>query len=99
MFLFKHRVRVFTLTYFYLLAAGHRALVPELSAALKKVGRPDIIVICGGVIPPADYEFLYANGASAIFGPGTKIPVAALDVVNLILKNHEGDDDATAQSN
>jgi len=81
------------------LAAGHRALVPELSAALKKVGRPDIIIICGGVIPPADYEFLYENGASAIFGPGTKIPVAALDVVNLILKNHEGDDDATAQSN
>merc|ERR1712018_516991 len=78
------------------LAAGHRALVPELSAALKKVGRPDIIVICGGVIPPADYEFLYENGASAIFGPGTKIPVAALDVANLILKNIDGDGDATA---
>merc|ERR1719221_1579259 len=72
------------------LAAGHRALVPELSAALRKVGRPDIIVICGGVIPPGDYDFLYENGASAIFGPGTKIPVAALDVVNLILKNIDG---------
>jgi len=81
------------------LAAGHRALVPELNAALKKVGRPDIIVICGGVIPPGDYDFLYENGASAIFGPGTKIPVAALDVVNLILKNIDGDGDATAQSN
>ena len=52
------------------LAAGHRALVPELVAALKKAGRPDVIVICGGVIPPGDYEFLYNNGASAIFGPG-----------------------------
>merc|ERR1719150_3228640 len=66
------------------LAAGHRALVPELNAALKKVGRPDIIVICGGVIPPGDYDFLYENGAGAIFGPGTKLPVAALEVVNLI---------------
>merc|ERR1719471_611594 len=69
------------------LAAGHRALVPELNAALKKVGRPDIIVICGGVIPPGDYDFLYENGCGAIFGPGTKIPVAAVDVINLILKN------------
>ena len=51
-------------------AAGHKALVPELSKALKKIGRPDIILICGGVIPPSDYEFLYTNGASAIFGPG-----------------------------
>merc|ERR1711874_659414 len=62
------------------LAAGHRSLVPELVEALKDAGRPDVIVIFGGVIPPADYEFLYENGASAIFGPGTKIPVAALDV-------------------
>lgn len=52
------------------LAAGHRALVPELVAALKAAGRPEIIVICGGVIPPQDYEFLYKSGASAIFGPG-----------------------------
>ena len=54
-------------------AAGHKALVPELSKALKKIGRPDIILICGGVIPPSDYEFLYTNGASAIFGPGTYV--------------------------
>ena len=52
------------------LAAGHRTLIPELVKALKDAGRPDVIVICGGVIPPQDYEFLYENGASAIFGPG-----------------------------
>lgn len=67
------------------LAAGHRTLIPELVKALHNVGRPDVIVICGGVIPPQDYEFLYKNGASAIFGPGTKIPIAALEVVNVIL--------------
>merc|ERR1712223_1507210 len=73
------------------LAAGHRTLVPELVKALKDAGRPDVIVICGGVIPPQDYEFLYQSGAAAIFGPGTKIPLAALDVVNLILDalNHD----------
>ena len=52
------------------LAAGHRTLIPELVKALKDAGRPDVIVICGGVIPPQDYEFLYESGASAIFGPG-----------------------------
>lgn len=66
------------------LAAGHRTLVPELVACLARLGRPDVLVICGGVIPPQDYEFLYKSGASAIFGPGTKLPVAALEVVNLI---------------
>merc|ERR1719346_120961 len=73
------------------LAAGHKTLVPELVKALKDAGRPDVIVICGGVIPPQDYDFLYENGAAAIFGPGTKIPLAALDVVNLILDalNHD----------
>ena len=66
------------------LAAGHRALVPELTKRLVEAGRPDILVICGGVIPPQDYDFLYKNGACAIFGPGTKLPVAALEVLNLI---------------
>lgn len=66
------------------LAAGHKTLVPELVRCLKDLGRPDIIIICGGVIPPQDYEFLYNSGAAAIFGPGTKLPVAALDVVNLV---------------
>ena len=66
------------------LAAGHKALVPELTRCLREMGRPDILVICGGVIPPQDYDFLFKNGASAIFGPGTKLPVAALEVLNLI---------------
>lgn len=66
------------------LAAGHRALVPELTRCLKEAGRPDILIICGGVIPPKDYDFLYQNGASAIFGPGTKLPLAAIDVISLI---------------
>merc|ERR1712228_508997 len=66
------------------LAAGHKALVPELTRCLKEAGRPDVLIVCGGVIPPQDYEFLYQNGASAIFGPGTKLPVAALDVLSLI---------------
>merc|ERR1719509_116558 len=66
------------------LAAGHKALVPELVKCLTSMGRPDIIIICGGVIPPQDYDFLYKSGASAIFGPGTKLPVAALEVLNVI---------------
>jgi len=66
------------------LAAGHKTLVPELVKSLSKLGRPDVLIICGGVIPPQDYDFLYNAGASAIFGPGTKLPLAALEVVNLI---------------
>ncbi|XP_068244660.1 methylmalonyl-CoA mutase, mitochondrial-like [Palaemon carinicauda] len=66
------------------LAAGHRTLVPELIKALNDLGRPDILVIAGGVIPPQDYEFLKECGTAAIFGPGTQIPVAALDVLSLI---------------
>ena len=62
------------------LAAGHKALVPDLVESLAKIGRPDIMIICGGVIPPQDYEFLYNAGVGAIFGPGTKLPVAALEV-------------------
>ena len=66
------------------LAAGHKALVPDLVASLAKLGRPDVLIICGGVIPPQDYDFLYKAGVGAIFGPGTKLPIAALEVVNLI---------------
>lgn len=68
------------------LAAGHKTLVPELIAELKKLGREDIIVICGGVIPAQDYEFLYNAGAKAIFGPGTVIPVAAQKIIEEIYK-------------
>ncbi len=63
------------------LAAGHKTLLPQLVGELKKHGREDIMVVCGGVIPAQDYEFLLKNGASAIFGPGTVIPVSAQKVI------------------
>jgi len=66
------------------LAAGHKTLLPQLVEELKKLGREDIIVIAGGVIPAQDYEFLYEHGASAIFGPGTKIPEAGIKLMELI---------------
>lgn len=65
-------------------AAGHRTLVPDLIQALKEKGRSDILVVCGGVIPPQDYDFLYKVGVVAIFGPGSKIPEAAAEVFDLI---------------
>ena len=68
------------------LAAGHKTLVPELIAELKKFNREDIIVIVGGVIPQQDYEFLFNQGVAAIFGPGTKIPLAAGAVLKLLLE-------------
>lgn len=66
------------------LAAGHMTLVPDLAAELKKIGREDILIVVGGVIPAQDYAFLRENGASAIFGPGTVIPVAAQKVIEEI---------------
>ncbi|MBO8176720.1 MAG: methylmalonyl-CoA mutase [Bacillus sp. (in: Bacteria)] len=66
------------------LAAGHKTLVPELIEELKKRGRDDIVVIVGGVIPPQDYDFLYEHGASAIFGPGTVLPVAAKKILEAV---------------
>lgn len=66
------------------LAAGHKTLLPQLVEELKKLGREDIIVICGGVIPAQDYDFLYEHGASAIFGPGTKIPAAGIKIMELV---------------
>ena len=65
-------------------AAGHKTLVPQLIASLRAQGAEDIIVICGGVIPPKDYDQLRAEGVAAIFGPGTNIPVAAEEVLELI---------------
>jgi methylmalonyl-CoA mutase len=65
-------------------AAGHKTLVPQLIQSLKEQGAGDIIVICGGVIPPQDYKQLRADGVAAIFGPGTNIPQAAVDVLKLI---------------
>ena len=63
------------------LAAGHKTLVPQLMEELKKLGREDIIVVVGGVIPAQDYDFLFEIGVTAIFGPGTVIPIAALKVM------------------
>ena len=68
------------------LAAGHKTLVPELMAELKKFNREDILVIAGGVIPQQDYQFLFDAGVAAIFGPGTKIPVAAGSILKLLLE-------------
>ena len=84
------------------LAAGHKVLftfvaaeviflfqtlVPQLVEELTKLGRPDILVIAGGVIPPQDYDYLYDKKVAAIFGPGTRIPVAAVDVIEKIEAN------------
>ncbi|MEW9668803.1 methylmalonyl-CoA mutase [Ammoniphilus sp. 3BR4] len=67
------------------LAAGHKTLLPQLVEELKKLGREDIIVVIGGVIPAQDYEYLKAHGAAAIFGPGTVIPIAAQKVLQEIM--------------
>ncbi|PLW82614.1 methylmalonyl-CoA mutase [Kineobactrum sediminis] len=66
------------------LAAGHKTLVPELVAELRKQGASDIVVIAGGVIPRQDYDFLYKAGVKCIFGPGTPIPVCARDVLDAV---------------
>jgi methylmalonyl-CoA mutase len=68
------------------LAAGHKTLLPQLIEELKKLGREDIMVVCGGVIPAQDYDFLYQNGAAAIFGPGTVIPDSARKILHLLLE-------------
>ena len=69
------------------LAAGHKTLVPQLIDALKKEGGDDILVVCGGVIPPQDYPLLKEMGVAAVYGPGTNIPQAASEVLSLITKN------------
>ncbi|HOD54012.1 MAG TPA: methylmalonyl-CoA mutase, partial [Candidatus Cloacimonadota bacterium] len=68
------------------LAAGHKTLLPQLMDELKKAGREDIMVICGGVIPAQDYDYLYENGAAAIFGPGTILPQAAKKIMEELNK-------------
>jgi methylmalonyl-CoA mutase len=67
-------------------AAAHKTLVPALVAALRDAGGDDILVICGGVIPPQDYDGLLAEGVSAVYGPGTNIPLAASEILALIRK-------------
>ncbi|MBT6829247.1 MAG: methylmalonyl-CoA mutase, partial [Rhodospirillaceae bacterium] len=68
------------------LAAGHKTLVPELLAELKAQGAEDVLVICGGVIPPKDHDFLKQAGVAAIYGPGSNIPKAAAEIMSLIEK-------------
>jgi methylmalonyl-CoA mutase len=68
------------------LAGGHKTLIPELIEALKKIGRPDIMVIAGGVIPPQHYDFLHQAGVSFIFGPGTVITEAAREILTRMLR-------------
>ncbi len=65
-------------------AAGHKTLVPLLVDALRKAGAENVAVIVGGVIPPRDYAFLEEHGAAAIFGPGTPIPKAASEVLQVL---------------
>jgi methylmalonyl-CoA mutase len=72
------------------LAAGHKTLVPQIIEELKKTGRPDILVIVGGVIPAQDYDFLYKAGAVAIFGPGTVISDAAVKMLEILLRVRGG---------
>jgi methylmalonyl-CoA mutase len=71
------------------LAAGHKTLVPQLIEELKKIGRPDIMVIAGGVIPEQDYDFLYRSGVAAIFGPGTVIAKAAIEILTKLSESAE----------
>ena len=68
------------------LAAGHKTLVPETIAELKKLGRGDIMVVVGGVIPPADYTYLYECGVAGVFGPGTVIPKAAAQILEMMIE-------------
>ncbi|MBF0372954.1 MAG: methylmalonyl-CoA mutase [Alphaproteobacteria bacterium] len=70
-------------------AAGHKTLVPQLIEELKRQGADDILVVCGGVIPPQDYDFLRTAGVAAIYGPGTHIPKAAAEVLGLLTSRRE----------
>jgi methylmalonyl-CoA mutase len=67
------------------LAAGHKTLIPHVIEELRKLGRPDILVIAGGVIPAQDYDFLYKAGVAAIFGPGTSVSKAAVQILEILL--------------
>ena len=67
------------------LAAGHKTLVPQVIDELKKLGREDIMVIAGGVIPAQDYDFLYKAGVAAIFGPGSNVTQSACTIMELLM--------------
>ena len=67
------------------LAAGHKTLVPQVIEELKKLGREDIVVVAGGVIPAQDYDFLYKAGVAAIFGPGTPVAKSVIKMLEILL--------------
>jgi methylmalonyl-CoA mutase len=71
------------------LAAGHKTLIPQVMQELKKLGREDILVVVGGVIPPQDYKFLYDAGVAGIFGPGTSVASAARQILEILLHSSE----------
>ena len=71
------------------LAAGHKTLIPQVISELKRLGREDILVIAGGVIPPQDYQFLYRAGVAAIFGPGTSVSKAAKQILEILFHSFE----------
>ena len=73
------------------LAAGHKTLLPQVIEELKKLGRDDIMVVAGGVIPPQDYDFLFKAGVAAVFGPGTVISVSAIKMMELLLAARKGE--------
>jgi methylmalonyl-CoA mutase len=73
------------------LAAGHKTLMPQLIDELRRLRRDDILVVAGGVIPPQDYEFLYAAGVGGIFGPGTPIPSAAQQILHALQRSRVGE--------
>ena len=66
------------------LAGGHKTLVPEMIAALRQYGRPDILVVVGGVVPPQDHAFLKEAGVTAVFGPGSVIPMCAQQILDAL---------------
>ena len=67
------------------LAGGHKTLVPEVISELQKLGREDILVFVGGVIPPQDYDYLYKAGVAGVFGPGTVIPISAQKILHALM--------------
>ena len=68
-------------------AAGHKTLVPQLKAALDEMGAGDITIVCGGVIPQQDYDYLFEAGAVGVFGPGTKISKAAQEILEIMIES------------
>jgi methylmalonyl-CoA mutase len=70
------------------LAAGHKTLVPAIIEELKKLGREDIMVTAGGVIPAQDYDFLYEAGVAGVFGPGTKVSKCAIQMLEILIEQY-----------